>query len=268
LAHVIGSVGVVSVATNRYVHYWMEMAASADVLLFPGTELTLHVFTDQPELVEAFAPRLSRIRVNPIRIQALTWPAATMQRFQLISDHADQLTEQVLVHLDADMVVVAATPSNMDPQAWIGGMALVRHPGYRRPRGSGRLKFYLRHPMRMGRDLARFAKEGALGTWERNPASTAYVPRGKRRAYVCGATWMGLRESFIASCALLAANTAQDDGNGLIALWHDESHMNWFAANRPRSLLDSEYCFVEGSANLADLKPLIVAVEKSDERTR
>jgi len=37
---------------------------------------------------------------------------------------------------------------------------------------------------------------------------------------------------------------------------------------RERSLLDSSYCFVEGAVNLSDLEPLIVAVEKSDERTR
>jgi len=265
---VIGSVGVVSVATNRYVHYWMEMATSADALLFPEAELTMHVFTDQPELVEEFAPQLSRIRVHPIRIDSLTWPAATMQRFQLISEHADSLTQDVLVHLDADMLIVARTPMNLDPQTWQGGMALVRHPGYRRPPGIARAKFYLRHPSRLARDLARIAKEGGLGTWERNAASAAYVPRSRRSTYVCGATWMGRREAFIATCALLAANTAHDDAIGRIALWHDESHMNWFAAMRERSLLDSSYCFVEGAVNLSDLEPLIVAVEKSDERTR
>lgn len=268
LALVIGSVGVVSVATNRYVHYWMEMAASADVLLFPEAELTMHVFTDQPELVEEFAPRLERTRVHPITIDALTWPAATMQRFQLISEHADTLAEEVLMHLDADMLVVGRTPTDLDPELWEGGMALVRHPGYRRPQGLERAKFYLRHPNRFARDIARIAKEGGLGTWERNPASAAYVPRSRRMTYVCGATWMGKRESFIATCTLLASNTAHDDAIGRIALWHDESHMNWFAAMQQRSLLDSNYCFVEGAFNLADLEPIIVAVEKSDERTR
>lgn len=264
----IGSLGVVSVATNRYVHYWMEMAASADDLLFPEAQLTMHVFTDQPELVEEFAPSLSRIRVHPIRVAPLTWPAATMQRFQLISDHAGSLTEEVLLHLDADMLVVNRTPSSLDPETWQGGMALVRHPGYRRPHGLQRAKFSLRHPNRFARDLARIAKEGALGTWERNPASSAYVPRSKRHTYVCGATWMGKREDFISACSLLASNTAQDSKIGRIALWHDESHMNWFAATQQRSILDSEYCFVEGAMNLTDLTPIIVAVDKRDERTR
>lgn len=264
----VGSVGVVSLATNRYVHHWRRMAQTADVNLFPGRDVVLHVFTDQVDTVREFARDLGRVRVDAISIGDLTWPDAPLQKFRVIAEAAARLDEPLLMHLDADMLIVAPVGDELHPDEWTDGVALVRHPGYRRPSGAQRLRLYARHPGVAARDIYRTARVGAIGTWEESRASQAFVPRDLRKTYVCGATWLGQSDRFLALCRVLAARTDVDADHGQIATWHDESHLNWFAATHPVTILDSDYCYVEGLPSLADIEPRIVAVEKNDDRTR
>ena len=53
-----------------------------------------------------------------------------------------------------------------------------------------------------------------------------------------------------------------DLNNGLIAKWHDESHLNWWYANFGGHLLNPEYCFDEKSKHLTGLLPRVIAVDK------
>lgn len=262
------TIGVVSVATNRYVDYWGRMARSADLHLFTGHDVVLHVFTDNIPGVLDVTPDLKRVAVNPIRIEGLTWPEATLLRYEVFSAYRAHLDQDVLVHLDADMLISADFGAELSPIMWPGGIALVRHPGYRRPAGSRRARLYASHPGVAMRDAYSMLRFGGIGRWETDPASTAFVPRGMRSTYVCGGTWFGLREPFLSMTDELASRTRRDLDRGHIAVWHDESHLNWFASTTATELLDSSYCFAEGLPGIAELSPRIVAVDKDDDRTR
>lgn len=262
------SIGVVSIATNRYVEHWRRMALSADRHLFPGHDVVLHVFTDRVADVTSIAPELERVTVNPIGIDALTWPEATLLRYEVITEHQDQLPQDVLMHLDADMLVAADVGVELTPSAWAGGLALVRHPGYRRPSGLPRARLYSSRPGVAVRDAYSGLRFGGIGRWETDRASTAFVPRGRRATYVCGGTWFGLRQPFLRMADELASRTRADLTRGHVAVWHDESHLNWFAARNSTELLDSSYCYADGFPGVAGLRPLIIAVDKSDDRTR
>jgi len=109
---------------------------------------------------------------------------------------------------------------------------------------------------------------GGLGSWETKPESLAFVPRQLRKQYVCGGTWMGRGQELLSMIHELAAHTRTDLDAGRVAVWHDESHLNWFAANNATSILGSEYCYAPGFPNLADLSPRIIAVDKGNDRTR
>jgi hypothetical protein len=262
------TVGVLSVATNRYVEYWMQLAASVDQHFFPGHEVTLHVFTDRAADVAAFAPTLDRVRVNAVEIDALAWPEATLLRYEVFDRHRDQLDQDVLVHLDADMLLAADVGVDLRPDDWRNGICLVRHPGYRRPTGRALASLYAQHPGIAIRDLYSEARYGGIGRWETDATSRAYVPRHDRKTYVCGGTWFGRHDPFLAMVHELADNTRHDLDRGKIAVWHDESHLNAFRSRTDTALLDSDYCFAEGLPGLADLTPRIIAVDKSDDRTR
>ena len=49
-------------------------------------------------------------------------------------------------------------------------------------------------------------------------------------------------------CKLLMNNVNTDMSNGIVAVWHDESHWNSYLINNPDSYkeLDSPYCYPEG----------------------
>ena len=66
------------------------------------------------------------------------------------------------------------------------------------------------------------------GTFEDNPASTAcaYGFEYDLSIYRQGCLWGGKRENFIHLIETCYKNTEQDKENGIIAKWHDESHMN------------------------------------------
>ena len=262
------SIGVMTVATNRYIDYWAAMAVSADAHLFPGHRLVMHVFTDQVERAREAAETLTRAEVNIVEIDPLGWPEATLLRYEVFDSHRSALAEEVLVHLDSDMIVARDTGTELTPSQWHGGIALVRHPGYRRPAVPARLPLYARSPRMAAKDLRLVLHYGARGTWERDRRSRAFVERRHRQTYVCGGTWMGRREELRPLIHELAKRTRADLDEGRIAVWHDESHLNWFASRNDVTILGSEYCYAPGFPNLADLDPFIIAVDKGDERTR
>ena len=244
------------------------MVQSAEQYLAPGSDLTFYVFTDQSDEARKFGQSLVRSKIVPIDIPSLGWPDATQLRYELFRDSWHQVQEEVVLHLDADMLFVSETNLNPDPAEWQGGIALVRHPGYRRPSLSKLPKLYLGARHMLIWDLKRWLRLGGLGDWEVSKNSLAYVPRKQRQTYVCGGTWMGLREPLGVMIDELANRTRHDLQRGVVAIWHDESHLNWFASYHAHELLDSEKCYVEGLPNLEDLIPEIIAVEKGGNRTR
>lgn len=262
------SVGVVTVATNRYLNYWIELVKSADKHLFPEQQLVMHVFTDDVETAQSIAGQLQRTIIVATKIEPYAWPEATLLRYQIFVDHREQLTQDVLMHLDADMLISANVGIGLTPIDWLNGLALVRHPGYRRASGNSKVSFYIKNPIKGIKDIYSIVRFGGIGRWETRQTSQAYVPRSLRKVYVCGGVWFGRSREFLALCDRLAKQTRDDLSSNYIAVWHDESHLNSYAAKNLHTLLGSEYCYAIGFSNLVDLEPLIIAVDKNDERTR
>jgi len=262
------SIGVLSIATNRYLKYWESLAKSADLLLFPDHEVNLYVFTDESESALEVGRTLKRVKVVPISTGNLGWPEATLRKFDLFRRHEGVLNDDVLMHLDADMLIKSSVGNELFSPEWESGIALVRHPGYRRANRGAVSRISSLGIKTHLRDAGRQMKYGANGTWETRQESRAFVPRAKREDYVCGGTWMGNRDELLELCEVLAHRTEDDWRNGVVAVWHDESHLNWWAAERSCSILDSEYCYVVGAPNLVDLQARIIAVDKGADRTR
>ena len=125
----VDSVGVVSVATNQYLEYWFAMAQSADQLLYKGHEVVLHVFTDRADDAREMARSLTRVKVDAVQIEPLGWPDATLLRYEVFNAHREHLNQDLLMHLDADMLLVEEVGQELEPEHWRNGIALVRHPG-------------------------------------------------------------------------------------------------------------------------------------------
>ena len=169
-----------------------------------------------------------------VKIPHEGWPYVTLKRFHYFCDPADLLSKyDYLLYLDADTVIVDDFGEEI-----IGDLMAALHPG-----------FYA-------------AKEPDF-TYERDPKSTACTTNGTR--YYYGAINGGRK--FLEMCHTLRDNVQKDLDNGVIALWHDESHLNkYLADNPPDVVLDPSYCYPQGWG--LPFKPKIVVPKKNHKEMR
>ena len=142
----------------------------------------------------------------------LGWPRATLNRYHTMLKQREFLLRfSHLLYMDIDMLVNSQITLD---EIFADGMTVVLHPGYPE-------------------------------TFERNPASTAFVPEDdKRHNYYQGCFVGGKTDAFIRMCETITKNIDTDDGNGIMAVYHDESMINrYMIDNPPAKILSPAYCF-------------------------
>jgi hypothetical protein len=263
------TLGILTVATNIYLDYWVTMIQSFEENSGLDFELTFHVFTNRVEEARLASQLLKKSRIQVHEIPNLGWPEATLRRFELINAASREIQENVLMHLDADMIIHQNFDSDWDPEQWSGGISLVRHPGFfGLPSYSDAVRTALRKPTLKNIKSLRAFSNSTHGSWETNPYSEAFVPRNKRIKYYCGATWMGQSEPFLEMVNTLAGQTRLDTKKNVLAVWHDESHLNKWASENIFTELSPKYCFAKGFVDESRIKNIIEAVDKGEHSTR
>jgi hypothetical protein len=255
-------IGIVSIATNSYFDYWKSLVKSAHEAIVVAGALDFYLFTDQPERAQEMVSFSDKFNFHFVKIPSYGWPDATLKRYEIISKNKEILSNNILMYLDSDMLINVDFVGEITSESKLSDMNLVSHPGFYRPPGIGLLIFYFTNPHYLLRDLILRARLGALGAWETNPKSLAYVQRQNRKRYVCGGTWFGNNEKFLEYVQMLSDNVARDEKNSITAIWHDESHLNKIASIYQIRILDSRYCFDPRFANLKSLPNIIEAVYK------
>jgi histo-blood group ABO system transferase len=190
----------------RYTQYLQPLIDSIHQNI-PGNHVI--VFSDdQPE----DAPVLDMsYNVRYVHQSDLGWPRATLMRY-----HA-MLKQQWLLgwyshvfYMDIDMLVVSPIK---EEEILSEGLTAVIHPGFPE-------------------------------AFERNPRSTAYVDNNP--TYYQGCLIGGRTDKFLSMCQTIVKNIDQDDRNGLMAIWHDESHLNRYLRDNPPAVsLNPDYAFPE-----------------------
>lgn len=256
---------IFSVATDRYLEFWLDLVDSAEQFLAEDLTVQWILFTNRDlDIPENVSQSLGRNLVI-VRFESTPWPMPSLLRYELLAGVAEKVEGEIVMHLDADMIF--ANPiSRSDLIQAIGAnkIALVRHPGYFRPRRSKRIKLYIRNPIFIIRDLKCLLLNGAIGSWEKNADSLAFVPRKDRSIYVCGGAWFGMKDSIINLCRLLSERIQKDLSRNVIAKFHDESHMNWYATNFKTSINSPSFCFELSYPQLIGITPTIIAVDKGN----
>jgi hypothetical protein len=257
------SLGVLTVATNIYINYWREMAITFDIKCKQSDNVVLHVFTNQLDVVERVKTELKNVLVVGHEIPNYKWPEATLLRYQIFNEAAEEILEDILMHLDADMLINESPLETIIKNSTTDQVCLVSHPGYWRPKAFiTRANFYRKNLTFLLNDLRMTLKIGGLGSWEMDRKSAAYVPRRYRRNYVCGGTWFGERGRFLTMVSELSRNVTVDLNHNKVAIWHDESHLNSWSTQNSHFIIDPELCFVPSYPQLQGLTPIITAVDK------
>lgn len=226
------NVGLLVVATGRYVEFVEPLWASARAFFLadPPHNVTLFVFTNRW--------RVPRGTVR-LRWPHEPWPKPTLKRYHAFLRHERRLRRMdYLFYCDADMRFVAPVAAEV-----LGDLVATQHPLFHdAPR-------------------ARFS-------YERRPESTACVKGDEGVRYFAGGFFGGRTERVLAMARTIRHNVEEDFRRGIVALWHDESHMNrYFVDHPPSVVLTPAYCFPEGRASLP-FEPRLVALEKDKARLR
>ena len=111
-----------------------------------------------------------------------------------------------------------------------------------------------------------FARDRSVWTYERNPESLAYVPFGSEGPfYYRGCFNGGSSKAFIKMSEELDCRIQQDLSRGVIALWHDESHLNkYFSELSPHpKMLDPGYAYGEQWPCRNLIEPVILMRDKT-----
>jgi len=179
-----------------------------------------------------------RDNLFPIRIKNEPWPNPTLKRFHYFLS-AEEIIESsdFSFYIDVDSLFV----NKVDlPLERMSGIIPTLHPG-----------FY-----------------GRVGTPERNPESKAYIPLESKNLYFCGGFFGGDSGSFIEMSKEIRKNIDLDLERGIIAIWHDESHLNHYLFNNPpKFIINNHFAIPEHERDQYPNSP-VVFLEKDHELMR
>ena len=164
------------------------------------------------------------------------WPYATLKRYHVFDKNKEILSKMdYLFYCDADMLFVDCVGKEI-----LEDLVATTHPG-----------FY----------------NGQRGTYETRRESTAFVGAKEGCKYYAGGFNGGSSASFLKMSEKIKNNIDVDMKKNIIAVWHDESHINrYFIDNKPTISLSPSYCYPE-SWNLPFEKK-ILALDKNHNQLR
>lgn len=220
------------IATNKYVYFISRISESIDKYFFPEDQVTVLVHTNS-KIPEGISDKFPRIIFIQNTIEHEPWPFPTLKRFEYFLSAREILeSNDYCFYIDVDSEFIRKIEKEILPES---GMIGTIHPCF----GSG------------------------PGTPERNASSRAFIHPSARNRYFCGGFFGGKSSDFV-SASLEISNCIKDDfQRGLIAVWHDESHLNrFFYENPPKIVLENPFAIGENLSPIHDLTK-IVFLDKS-----
>lgn len=208
------------IATNKYISFLDIVCPSVENFFFPGAEITVIVHTnlDLPDNLNSY----KRIKFIKNEIQHEPWPFTTLKRFEyFLSAREELLKSEYCFYVDVDSLFIKEISTD------------ILKPGM----------FGTIHP-------CLFVGPGSP---ERNPESKACIPIGSDSRYFCGGFFGGSSVEFIKMSESILQDIQDDLSRDIIAVWHDESHLNrYFYDNPPALVLDHPFAVAENMTPIKD----------------
>ena len=171
------------------------------------------------------------------------WPQATLYRYHALLQYRGSISGSYVFMSDADMRFEGKVGSEV-----LSELVATLHPGY-------------------------IGKAREELPYENRPEAAAYIKPEQGERYYCGGFVGGRKPVFLALARKIANAINRDEKKGLVARWHDESHLNRQLLSMPPTLaLPPSYCYPDNDAWYQTFWPdsfprKLVALDKSaDER--
>lgn len=234
-------VAIIFIGTSKYLNFLPQYYQNIVENFLPNSEKTFLVFTDGegdfPENVKVFPQ------------EHLDWPYITLTRFEIINKAKEEIGKyDWLVFLDADTLVV----DKILEEEFFSDKPL----------------FGVWHPC----DNLKMPPHNSVpGAFETNPKSLACIGNFEDNYpsyYYQGCLWGGKIPEVLDMIAELENRVNLDLENDVIAVWHDESHLNkYFNENQDRvNTLGPEYAYPEVFSSYCNFEPKIIHLAKDNSK--
>jgi hypothetical protein len=212
------NIGILYICTGKYSIFWEDFFTSSEKFFLPGLEKTYFVFTDASDLIYS-----DKQNVKIIYTEKKGWPYDTLMRYHDFVSVKAQLEKcDYLFFFNANALFVdIINKEEFLPDDHPSGIVGVLHPGY------------------FNVPPKKFPYE------KEQRKSTAFIKRGEGKHYYAGGINGGKTNSFLQLSETLQNNIQKDLDNNLIAVWHDESHINRYFLDNPPKTLSPSYVYPE-----------------------
>lgn len=193
------SIAIVFIGTGPYIGFFEGFRKRINRFFCREVDKKIYAFTDQPN-----HPSLNYENVVVKEIKHVGWPFITLHRFKFMNSISEELSNHSHVFfIDADLYPVDDISfEEFFEEGEDYNFIAVQHPGF----------------------------INKQGTFEDNKNSTAfsYKEEYDLSVYRQGCFWGGKSEHVLKMIKECSEKVDIDTANGIMAKWHDESHMNRF----------------------------------------
>lgn len=225
-------IAILYICTGKYNVFWDGFYKSSEKYFLSGqAEKEYFVFTDNMDLCKD-----SHVHLHYRECQG--FPFDSLFRFDLFLSIEDEIKDfDYIYFFNANMQFVKPVGKEFLPTVNDGYLAAVLHP------------LILKRPF-------------FFYSYERNKKSLAYITlvRHHKYRYFMGSLNGGRAKEYLELVRTCAQNTRTDYENGIIAMVHDESHLNRYLFDHKCKALAPSYAYPEGKSMGYD--PIILIRDK------
>jgi histo-blood group ABO system transferase len=218
---------IVTIATNKYIQFVERLLNDVDQYFLNGHDIECLLFTDH-EVEASDNVKVSQISHKP-------WPEPALKKYNYINSQSEYLKKFDYIYLFDSDVGILDNVGDEVLQELVG----VLHP-------------------------YKIMESKEIYPYEKRKQSTAYISDENHNRYYAAAFVGGKSQNFLKMSKIISERVDQDEKNGIIAKWHDESHLNKYFNENPPVSLSPSYMFPEELIGHPQypFEPKIVALKK------
>lgn len=224
-------IAILYICTGKYDIFWEGFYQSSEKFFLTEHEKHYFVFTDSTVI------KALNERIHLIHQESLGWPYNTLLRFQFFLKAEEELKKfDYIYFFNSNMRFLRPVGEEVFPTDEEDGLLAVLHPGY-------------------------FNKTAQDFPYDQNKKSLAYIKQGEGKHYYMGGFNGGKAKNYLNLISELNQNIETDLLKNVIALWHDESHLNAYLLHKNNRILSPAYGFGEGWP--LPFEPKILVLDKT-----